>query len=392
MKLRNKFVLLIVPFLLAYFFVFYKDKNVTPSLAQSQPHENGVRSLDPSDESDGASRELQAHQNNQVRREKQSLSKTRLLDGEFEALATAAVSENVQLRNTSLNHLKELAAQNENIPALFDGLSSIASDHPSFAPIVAALAAVGTARIQGQLQSLLEQRQGDWRAYSAIVPAFAFLQEPTPSSVEFLSQLSRHPDPDYASTAALALGSIVRTLHVTQGSDASQLLRLHLDRLKNPSTPVDDLKETLAVLGNAGLEQSESRIVQLLSDGDAAIRADAALALRFLTSNSSELALISTLFSDEDGEVRLRVIDALIHRPVSEAGMAAVRQLISSPRSVPLELKEKALDLFLHAELSADQKQFNSEWIKQRIAIEAESSVKNKLITLLHMMSNSVAH
>jgi HEAT repeat protein len=165
-----------------------------------------------------------------------------------------------------------------------------------------------------------------------------------------------------------------------------------LDRLKNPSTPVDDLKETLAVLGNAGLEQSESRIVQLLSDGDAAIRADAALALRFLTSNSSELALISTLFSDEDGEVRLRVIDALIHRPVSEAGMAAVRQLISSPRSVPLELKEKALDLFLHAELSADQKQFNSEWIKQRIAIEAESSVKNKLITLLHMMSNSVAH
>ncbi len=310
-----------------------------------------------------------------------------LSEADFASLADSLGNYDVSQRNEALSKFKEHALVQKNLDPIFSGLMRLSSDHPSFSILVASLAAVGTSSIQERLRKLLEQREGDWRAYAAIVPAFAFLQQPTSQTIEFLSRRSRDPDSDFSSTAALALGAIVRTLHVKGEAGGAALLQLQIAKLKDPNSRSEDIREALAVLGNAGLPETEGAIMGFLGSEDPSLRADAALALRFVSSSRSETALLERLAVEQDVETQMTVIEALVHRPVSSTVLAAVRSLLSAVPPAPPELREKALDLFFHSELSESEKTVNSEWLKVRMAVEPASSVKKKMHDVLGMLS-----
>lgn len=368
--------------LLSYFLFFHGSKNNTPrddvgvsaTLPAGLVHQNTAVQTVPSE---GVSSPSQRGSDLQLS----------LGEGEFENIVSSSLRENVLERNSSLNRLKALAKEESQLERIFREVNSLESDHPAFSTIVAALAAVGTPSIQKRLRHILELRQTDWRAYAAVVPAFAFLQQPTDETIEFLSQRSRHADPDYASTAALALGSIVRTLHVRGESAGPELLQLYIDKLRDPNTQTDDLSEALAVLGNAGLSETEADIVSLLRHSEPSVRADAALALRFVAGRPSEQALLELLKNDVDLDVRMTVIDALAHRPVSAVGLAAVQSIVSSVAAVPSELREKSLDLFLHAELTPEEKREYMVWLQKRVVVESEPSTKKKMNSVLQLLT-----
>ncbi len=389
MKINTKIIYGIIIFLLI--FVIFFLKNITQ--VKSQDKAAFVRTSAPDSEVLPNAREIgrtvPVDEVNTKENENFALHPA-LNEAEFATLADALGKYDVFERNKALNQLKERASSRENLEPIFSGLFRLSSDHPSFSTLVAALAAVGTPEIQDRLRHILEERDGDWRAYAAVVPAFAFLQQPTAKTIAFLSQRSRHPDPDYASTAALALGAVVRTQHVKGERGGSSLLHIQIDKLKDPNSRIEDIREALAVLGNAGLPETEELIMGYLGTDDPSLRADAALALRFVSSAKSEKALLERLTTEEDLDTRMTIIEALVHRPVSSSGLAAMRMLLSAVPPAPPELREKALDLFFHSELSESENRMNSEWLKKQIAAEPASSVKKKMTDALHMLNQSL--
>jgi HEAT repeat protein len=306
-----------------------------------------------------------------------------LKEGEFSAIASAVRSADVFLRNKSLNHLQALASRGSNLSLIRDELLRMDSTDPAFAPLVAALAAVGTPEIQGMLRNVVEQRSGDWRTYSAIVPALGLLTQPVSETVEFLVQQSRLPDPDFSSTAALAIGSIVHTLSKTDPRKGEQLLSFYMAKIESNETPLDDLKESLAVVGNSGLVSAAPLLLKQIDHPRADVRADAIMALRFMRTPQVEDVLISRLFQENDLEVRLRVVDALIHGPVPERILEPVAEALKQRSKTPAVLREKFLELFFHVNLGTEAKRKWAEWLTRYVEAETDPAVRRKVSAAL---------
>lgn len=304
--------------------------------------------------------------------------------GEFAAIVSTSVSNDVLLRNRALNDLQMLARNKENLVIIREGLLGLEATDEAFAPLVAALGAVGSADVQGMLCELVEQRRGDWRSFSAIIPVLGLSEQPSAETIEFLVGESRLSDRDFSSTAALALGSIVHTLSKTDHKKGEDLLQSYINRLNHSNGNIEDIKESLAVLGNAGLSSSAPPILNLLHHPQADIRADAVMALRFMNSPVVESKLLALLEFDSDVEVRIRVVDALVHLPVTEKSILAAKSILSGQKSGAVALREKVLDLFSHSELNADERQKLANWLTRFSENETDSGVRRKANSVLH--------
>jgi|GEM_PF-705878 len=305
-------------------------------------------------------------------------------EGEFAAIVSASVSNDVLLRNRALNNLQMFSRNKENLVIIREGLLGLEATDEAFAPLVAALGAVGSSDVQGMLCDLVEQRRGDWRSFSAIIPVLGLSEQPSSETIEFLVAQSRLSDRDFSSTAALALGSIVHTLSKTDHKKGEDLLLSYINRLNDSNGDIEDIKESLAVLGNAGLPSSAAPILKLLNHPRADIRADAVMALRFMNSPVVESKLLARLEFDSDVEVRIRVVDALVHLPVSEKSLMAAKSILSRQKSVAGPLREKVLDLFSHSELNADERQKLADWLTRFSENETDSPVRRKTNSILH--------
>jgi len=299
-------------------------------------------------------------------------------EGEFQAIAAAVRSGDVTVRNKSLNHLQSLAEFSANLSKIREELVRMDSADEAFAPLVAALAAVGTAEIQNVLREVVEQRSGDWRCYSAVVPSLGLLTQPSASTVEFLVSQSRHPDPDISSTAALAVGSIVHTLSKTDPRKGEELLGSYLAKISSNDTTLDDLKESLAVVGNSGLSSAVPVILKHVNDPRADLRAEVVMALRFMRTTQVEDVLLLRLARETDLEVRLRIVDALIHGPVPERALSQIASALKQRGKTESVLREKLLELFFHVNLDSNAKRRWSEWLTRYVEDETDSAVRRK--------------
>lgn len=307
-----------------------------------------------------------------------SPSSQRLLEGEFAALVEAYGKGNTELRNQALNQLQVLARNEQNLPALRDALLALSAEDQAFAPLVAALGAVGTPAVQHMLTELIAARGEEWRVFSAVVPVFGLLEAPTDDSIEFLRKSALHPDPDFSSAAALALGSVVHTLSQTNATRGEALLRDYLSKLEKPWNDEEGIKEALGVLGNAGLVRSAPLILALTEHPSADVRSDALMALRFIRTPESERRMRDKVENDASVDVRMRAVDALIHGPVPDEMFGVVKNLLTRRNKTPAQLREKLLDIFLHAELAEGTRKELSEWMTRLVASEPEGAIRNK--------------
>ena len=297
-------------------------------------------------------------------------------EGEFAAIVSASSSHDVLLRNKALNQLQMIAKNRENLAVIREALLGLEATDEAFAPLVAALGAVGSSDVQGMLCDLVEQRRGDWRSFSAIIPVLGLIEQPSSETIEFLVAQSRLSDRD--------LGSIVHTLSKTDRNKGEDLLQSYINRIKDSKGNIEDIKESLAVLGNAGLPSSAEPILGFLNHSRADVRADAVMALRFMNLPVVENKLLARLEFDSDVEVRMRVVDALVHLPVSEKSLLAAKSILSREKSVAGPLREKVLDLFSHSELNADERQKLADWLTRFAENETDSAVRKKANSILH--------
>jgi hypothetical protein len=294
-------------------------------------------------------------------------------------------SNDVVTRNRTLEAFKrslvEIELRTGRVDELEDLLRGMNGTDEAFAPLVAAAGAVGTPAVQTVLRALVLERTGDWRTFSAVVPTLGGLVSPTNDTLNFLSRLAQQGEGDFATTAALALGGSVHTLSQTDPVRGERILENYISRIENPSGDVEDLKDCLAVLGNAGLPSTARAILAQTRHPQADVRSEAVMALRFIRTPEVEQRLVQIMESDVDLEVRMRVVDALVHAPVPDSFLPVAQRIVSEVKKVPVLLREKAIDLFLHFELDEPRKTALRNWALGAAQNEPEAKIKSKLIS-----------
>lgn len=275
-----------------------------------------------------------------------------------------------------LSTIEESTAELQNL-TLF--LQEISGKDDVFGPIVAAIGAVGTPSLQGVLRKILSQRPGEWNSFAAIVPVFGGLNSPSDETIQFLEQMTRDTDPDFASTAALALGGSVNSFATAQPERSKQILEKYISNVENPQADPEEIKASLAVLANAGLESTRSAILTLTYHARSDVRAEAVMALRFMRDAEVEQRFVTLFERDPEIDVRLSVVDALAFGPFSSRFMNIFRRCIEGAAKCSLILREKCLDLLTSKEFSRAEKESLRLWAENLLGKDAGESLKSKL-------------
>jgi HEAT repeat protein len=302
-------------------------------------------------------------------------------------------SKDVLVRNKALDDFKKiiisLETGGQGLQAVIDLLRRIESEDEAFAPLVAAAGAVGTAKVQAILTALASERVNDWRAFSAIVPVLGGLREPSDDTLEFLSAQAGNSSDDFSSTAALALGGAARTLGQTQTQRVEWLLKDYIVNIQKADGDVEDLKESLAVLGNAGLGSTAELILNLTRHANPDLRADAVMALRFMRTPEVEQRLVQIFQSDTDVDVRLRAADALLFGSLPKSLQSVALFIIQDVQSSPVVLREKSIDMILRLELSTSEKQKLHQWFMNAVQGENNAIIKSRMTTVVEELGKN---
>lgn len=293
-------------------------------------------------------------------------------------------SADVVVRNRALERFKNQLRARETSDPVLDSLAVLLRDvdpaGDAFASLVAAAGAVSVQAVQTVFLDLLNERSGDWKMFSAIVPVLGGVTYPLQETLDYLSQKAREGDGDFSSTAALALGGNVYTMSQTQPARGEKILEHYIAVVSDQQSGVEDIKLALAVLGNSGLVNAAGPILSLTTHFRTDVRAEAVMALRFMGTPEVERRLLQILESDDHLDVRVGVIDALVHRPVDDDVMTVVRRILGERKNVPLVLREKSLDLIMHFVFTDEQAKEMRIWLLGLAESETEERFKKMLV------------
>lgn len=305
-------------------------------------------------------------------------------------LRLKVASANVLVRNKALDDFKKqlllLQANDPDLRALQSLLREIPADDDAFAPLVAASGAVGTPQIQLVLHRLIEERSGEWRTFSAIVPVLGGLSAPSDETLQLLNRLAREGDADFSQTAALALGASVRGMAEVQPQRARQILESYIAKLQDTQADAEDLKESLSVLGNSGLTDAAQPILVLTRHTRSDVRAEAVMALRFIRTPEVEKRLVEVFARDPETQVRLSAVESLLHAPLYDEVLPAAQRIVGDFKNEPRLLRERAIDLIMHLELPVSAKSNLRAWLLQMAAREQDKKLKGKLVSAANQL------
>jgi HEAT repeat protein len=299
-------------------------------------------------------------------------------------LSQKVTSSNVAERNRALdqfkNKLMALGALDPRLDSLAVLLREIAPESDAFAALAAAAGAVPVQAVQSVFIDLLNERSADWRMFSAMVPVLGGVAYPLQETLDYLTATARDAEGDFSSTAALALGSSAYTLSKTQPERGEKLVSHYSGVLADRNSGIEEIKMALAVLGNSGLPSAAEPVLAMTKHSRNDVRAEAVMALRFIGSTDAEKRLLEILESEEIAEVRMRVMDALVHRPLSEAVLNTARKILSNSKAESPFIRSRALDLLMHFHFSDGQAKDIRIWLLGLAEKESEMNLKKALL------------
>ncbi|NBO38923.1 hypothetical protein EBU99_10115 [bacterium] len=360
-----------------------QDPNAAQPLSVASPSSESIQLATPANASSGI---LSSSESPHT---EQSSKQNKKPEENFKSLLKDVRSKDVLARNKALNAFKNRSAEKAALQRFKEELRAVDASDEAFPQLIAALGAVGSPEIQQTLIELVRERQQDWRAFSSIVPVLAGVENPTQETIDALVEFSRFPDADFSSTASLALGGVVHTLSKTNPARGEQLLESYLRRIEQPHGNLEELKESLAVLGNAGLPATASAIISLTSHPRADVRAEATMALRFIRTPYVERRLLSILERDADVEVRMRAVDAFIQGPVPKESLPVVKRILEQRNSSPKILREHVIDLIAHLELQGDDRSNLRQWLTSFANSEQDLDIKKKALAVVPEQSTA---
>ncbi|NBX17169.1 MAG: hypothetical protein EBR09_07380 [Proteobacteria bacterium] len=307
-------------------------------------------------------------------------------------LAQKVSSSNVTERNRALdqfkNKLMALGALDPRLDSLAVLLREIAPESDAFAALAAAAGAVPVQAVQNVFIDLLNERPADWRMFSAMVPVLGGVAYPLQETLDYLTATARDAQGDFSSTAALALGSSAYTLSKTQPDRSDKLVSNYSGVLADRNSGIEEIKMALAVLGNSGLPSAAEPVLAMTKHQRHDVRAEAVMALRFIGSDNAEKRLLEILNSEENAEVRVRVMDSLVHRPLSEAVLNAARKILSNNKEESSLIRSRALELLMHFHFSDVQSKETRIWLLGLAEKENDMNLKKALLNSAQSLLN----
>lgn len=204
--------------------------------------------------------------------------------------------------------------------------------------LAGALGAVGHQEAQAALVSAISARSADWPALSMLVPALNEPSSPSQLAEDTVRDLAlRSANADVAFTAQLTLGTMARNLAETSPERATKIVELFIRQIES-SLSVDATRQALLALGNAGSFNAYSTITRFMSDPSPALRAAAALALRWVASERVDAELTRVLTSDPEGAVRLEAAVALGFRQMTGSTFEAQKRAFLTDKNDKVRL------------------------------------------------------
>ena len=207
---------------------------------------------------------------------------------------------------------------------------------PAFPLLCGALSSVGTPSAQWALQTAIAARPDDFQALMELIPALGMIEEPTLATEQTLRDLvQKAREPEIRSAAHLSLGIIARSLADSDPQRSQRILEETLKNLKDATTP-EVRRQNLLVLGNIGANESLSVVTKHVTADEPSVRAAAFIALRWLESDDIDGLLIKGLGNEAEDSVRMEIINALSHRPMTALTFAAHKTALTKETGVRL--------------------------------------------------------
>jgi hypothetical protein len=204
--------------------------------------------------------------------------------------------------------------------------------------LAGALGAVGHQEAQAALVSAISARSKDWPALSMLIPALDEANLPSQLAEDTVRDLAlRSRNADVAFTAQLTLGTMARNLAETSPERATKIVELFIKQVES-SPSVDATRQALLALGNAGSANAYSTITRFLTDSSPALRAAAALALRWVPSERVDAELTRALTSDPEATVRLEAAVALGFRQMTDGTFEAQKRAFLTDKNDKVRL------------------------------------------------------
>lgn len=233
--------------------------------------------------------------------------------------------------------------------------------------LIGALGSGGTKEAQHVLVTIAA---GSEQAADAIV-ALGLTKEPTAETASALASAMQSSDRSIASTATLASGSVIRAMTLHASGDTAAAMRTLVAKLAAASA-ADDKVLYLEALGNTGDARAMAAIQPYLSDEEVSVRASAVGAMKFMSGDAADRAVIAGM-SDPEPVVQRAAVRTIQYRPIA-AVLPAIQALLGSKventvRKAALSgLRAKSQELAFLAENGASEgaKQMAREMLNAR--------------------------
>jgi hypothetical protein len=204
--------------------------------------------------------------------------------------------------------------------------------------VTGALATAGHEQAQAALSSVLQARVNEELVALYLIPTLAMVDAPSELTEATLRELALHaPGPRIVASAQLALGTMARSLKEDHPDRAGKIVTWAVRELEAGASE-DTRRHFLLVLGNAGAPGALPAIQKFLGDPDAAVRAAAVGALRFIDSDQAEALITRALGSDSEPDVRAEAVRVFAYRSVTQPAFQAIVGALRADESASVRL------------------------------------------------------
>ena len=183
-------------------------------------------------------------------------------------------------------------------------LSTARAGGPTMEVLSSALSAAGYPESQQALIVAMQRRESDWPVMAALIPSLGSVKTPVREAVDYMRHIAfESANPDIASTARLALGTMANRLGSDQGSMALQVVN-ELGQKLRTATTIGDQSSYILALGNAAAPEALILIERYATDSSVVLRANTMTALRWIPGDKPRSILEKALQDDPDPTVR----------------------------------------------------------------------------------------
>lgn len=258
-------------------------------------------------------------------------------------LAAAELGQSEDTETALVLKFKALARLHPEVcPELARILTETAPGSLTMRVLPPALATAQSAEAQAALITAIKARIDELDTIIPLIPVVA-MGAPTSEAEAWLTETAfTHPEPNVASTAQLALGSLARRLVETTPDRAAAIAAQFEKRLKDAATP-DDAVQAVLVLGNIGAASSWPGLQERTADDAPQVRAAATWALRFLPGEDVDKVLRERAARDQSPDVRRQAVSAMSFRPMNAATAEVLVSALAG--DADLSVRSEALSL-----------------------------------------------